>query len=291
MKCFHPLEAWQTEDGLVVFHERGKIRRSLTLPCGRCIGCRLNRAQMWAIRCTHEAQMHEDSIFATFTYSDEFLPGPSLNYIDFQLFMKRLRDAVGPVRFFACGEYGEENLRPHYHAILFGVNFADRKKFDSELYTSATLERIWGKGFCPFGSVTLDSAKYVARYSVKKVSGDPAKEHYSRVDPRTGEIVDCVPEFGRMSLRPGIGYPWFQRFWKDVYSARDGVVINGQTLSPPRYYNKCLDKEHPDVLQDKEYERYIRSLVLDPEESSPERLAVQEIVTKAGLDHYTKRKL
>jgi len=119
VKCYHPVSAWQTEDGLVVFHERGRIRRPLTLSCGRCIGCRLNRAQMWSIRCVHEAQMHENSIFVTLTYSDEFLPGPSLVYLDFQLFMKRLRkQQERPVRFFMCGEYGEENRLFHQPRIL-----------------------------------------------------------------------------------------------------------------------------------------------------------------------------
>lgn len=291
MKCFHPLQAFQTEDGLVVFHERGKIRRSLEFRCGRCIGCRLSRAQMWAIRCVHEAQMHESSVFVTLTYDDDHLPGPSLLYLDFQLFMKRLRKQMGPVRFFMCGEYGEENLRPHFHAILFGVHFADGKKYDATLSTSLTLDRIWGKGLAPYGAVTQDSAQYVARYSVKKVTGDPAKEHYERVDMSTGEIVDCVPEFGRMSLRPGIGYPWFAKYYRDVYAARDGVVLNGKTLSPPRYYNQCLEDADLELAADKDYERYVRSLVIDENESSPERLAVQETVTKAGLDFYTKRKL
>ncbi|WNK13985.1 MAG: replication initiator protein [Microvirus sp.] len=275
----------------MVFHERGKIRRSLELRCGRCIGCRLSRAQMWSVRCVHEAQMHENSIFVTLTYSDEFLPGPSLLYVDYQLFMKRLRESVGPVRFFMCGEYGEENLRPHFHALLFGVDFEDRKSIGSNLYTSATLEKIWGKGHCPFGSVTKDSAAYVARYSVKKVNGEAAKDHYSRVDSRTGEIVDCVPEFGRMSLRPGIGYTWFAKYWRDVYAARDGVVVDGTTVTAPRYYDDKLCDFAGDLIDDKKYERYLRSLEYDVEESSLERLAVQEVVAKAGLDFYTKRNL
>lgn len=291
MKCYKPLKAFQTVDGLVVFHEKGKIARELEFRCGQCIGCRLSRAQMWSVRCVHEAQMHESSIFLTLTYSDDFLPGPSLLYLDFQLFMKRLRKEYGPVRFFMCGEYGEENLRPHFHAILFGIHVGDGKKFDDTLKTSATIDRIWGKGFAPFGDVTADSAQYVARYSVKKVTGEPAKEHYSRVDSRSGEIVDCVPEFGRMSLRPGIGYPWFQKFWKDVYSARDAVIHKGQEVSPPRYYNTCLEREQIGTARDKEYERYLRSLDFDANESSPERLAVQEIVTKASLDFHTKRQL
>ena len=275
----------------MVFHERGKIRRSLEFRCGRCVGCRLSRAQMWSTRCVHEAQMHDESIFVTFTYTDEFLPGPSLVYVDFQLFMKRLREAVGPVRFFMCGEYGDENLRPHFHALLFGVNFPDRKKFDSKLFTSATLERLWGKGHCPFGDVTADSAQYVARYSVKKVSGDMAIEHYRRFDTATGEIVQCVPEFGRMSLRPGIGYPWFQKYWRDICLARDACVVNGKEVSTPRYYDLKLDVEQPVVASDRDYERYLKSLTFDEDDNSPERLAVQEFVTKAGLDFYTKRNL
>ena len=291
MTCFHPLSAFQTEDGEVVFHERGKIRRELSLPCGRCIGCRIARARAWAIRCVHESQCHDDSVFVTLTYDDAHLKSPSLEYRDFQLFIKRLRKFKGGgVRFFACGEYGEENLRPHFHALLFGVSFVARELIGKSLYRSPELERLWPFGMSSFGDVTFQSAGYVARYSVKKITGDLADEHYKRLDVASGEIVSVVPEFGRMSLKPGIGYPWFVRFWRDVYIARDGVVVNGKVCPSPRYYDLLLGRSELGLSSDIEFDRYLNSEKFK-DDCTPERLGVREVVAKAALDFNTTRKL
>lgn len=231
----------------------------------------------------HEAQMHEHSSFITLTYDDDHLVSPSLQYRDFQLFMKRLRRQVGPLRFFACGEYGEE-LRPHFHALLFGVGFPDRKFFKKGLYRSPTLEKVWPHGYSSVGSVTRQSAAYVARYSCSKVTGAAAIEHYRRVDIRTGEIIDVVPEFGRMSLRPAIGYTWFQKFWPEVAKARDGVIVDGKRLPCPRYYDRLLEVTAPDLCDARDFDRYVRSREFQ-EDCTPERLAVREAVVQARLLH------
>lgn len=291
MTCYHPLSAFQNEDGLVVFHERGKIRRELSLPCGRCIGCRVARSRMWAIRCVHESKCHDVNSFVTLTYDDEHLSSPSLEYRDFQLFVKRMRFASGGgIRFFACGEYGEENQRPHFHAILFGKTFAAREKIGKSLYRSPELDKLWPHGHSSFGDVTFQSAAYVARYTIKKVSGPLADEHYKRVHLSTGEIVSVRPEFGRMSLRPGIGKPWFDKYWKDVYKARDACIVDGKEYPAPRYYDQLLAKYEPILTSDKEFDRYINSQNFK-DDCTPERLAVREVVTKARLDFHTTRKL
>lgn len=241
MACFHPIDAWQPLEGDRKLRFR-EVRdaRYLQIPCGRCIGCRLVRKRTWAIRCMHEAQMHSVSSFVTLTYERT---GPSLVPLDFTRFMYRVRERLGPTRFFACGEYGELNLRPHFHALLFGQTFPDGKPCGDNICSSGVLSKLWPFGFASFGSVTYDSAAYVAGYTCKKVSGDKAVSHYSRVDVETGEIVECVPEFGRMSLRPGIGYPWFVKYWRDVYVARDGVVREGgNVVPPPRIYDKWLSE-------------------------------------------------
>ena len=128
MPCFHPIDAFQRSDGQVVFVERGDIARPLVLPCGRCIGCRLEYSRQWAVRMMHEAQMHELSCFLTLTYDDAHLPvDESLHYADFQGFIRKLRRVHAPRRFsfYMCGEYGEQFKRPHYHACLFGLYFTD----------------------------------------------------------------------------------------------------------------------------------------------------------------------
>ena len=151
------------------------------VPCGQCIGCRLERSRQWAIRCVHEASLHTDNCFITLTYSPDCLPSDgSLNHDDFQKFFKRLRKHIAPkkIRYYMCGEYGEDLQqpsklgRPHFHACLFGLDFDDKQLYivrdDVKLYTSATLEKIWGKGFVTIGDVTFESAAYVARYIAKK---------------------------------------------------------------------------------------------------------------------------
>lgn len=101
MACFYPLAAWQTDDGDIVFKERGAIKRALTLPCGQCVGCRLERSRQWAVRCMHEASLYDQNAFVTLTYDQDHLPeSGSLRYRDFQLFCKRARDKLGPFRFF-----------------------------------------------------------------------------------------------------------------------------------------------------------------------------------------------
>ena len=125
MPCYHPWLAYQCLDGSVVSVERkgkGAVVRTLTLPCGQCVGCRLERSRQWAIRCMHEAQLHERNSFVTLTYKGD-VPDEGLRYRDFQLFMKRLRKYASgqQIRFYMCGEYGDEKGRPHFHACLFGV--------------------------------------------------------------------------------------------------------------------------------------------------------------------------
>lgn len=285
MACFHPLKAFQLESGEVVFSERGRVFRSLELPCGQCIGCRLERSRQWAVRCMHESQMHENSSFITLTYSDELLESPSLQYRDYQLFMKRLRKKYPQCRFYMCGEYGEDFQRPHFHACIFGVYFADRKFFrrlpsGSNIYTSNELDSLWGKGFASVGDVTFESAAYIARYCMKKVTGDAAAKHYECVVAETGEIVQRVPEFNKMSLKPGIGATWLEKFGSEVYP-RDYVVVNGVKAKPPRYY----DQRAEDVAK---FEiEYVQMLRLEKAHASvdntPDRLAVREKCVNARL--------
>lgn len=290
MPCYSPLSAWQTDSGEIVFAERGSIRRELTLPCGQCIGCRLERSRQWAIRCYHEAQTHELNSFVTLTYSDEYLPrGGSLVYYDFQRFMKRLRNSHAGVRFFMCGEYGDLNLRPHYHSCLFNCFFTDRvfhKALPSgfNLYTSAELSELWPFGFSSIGDVSFESAAYIARYVCKKVTGAPAEEHYTRVDTSTGEIHRVEPEFCQMSRKPGIGAAWFSRYHKDAFGTdgRDYVVVRGVKMKPPKYYDNLL-KSSEGFLSD--YIEFLRTQKAQKSapDNTPERLAVREEVTRARL--------
>lgn len=228
----------------------------------------------------HESQMHRFNCFITLTYSEENYE-PSLKYRDWQLFMKKMRWQFGPARFFMCGEYGELNLRPHFHAVIFGLSFLDREQIGKDLYRSKTLDELWGKGHATVGECTHESAGYVAGYCVKKVNGELADRRYSRVDLRTGEVVRVDAEFGRCSLRPGIGATWFEKYWKEVYSGRDGVVLRGgRTVPAPKYYDRLLKVLDEDLSDFKSYERYVRSEKF-VDDCSVDRLKIREEVSRA----------
>lgn len=223
----------------------------------------------------HEAQMHKANAFITLTYDEEHFT-PSLNYHDFQLFMLRLRRTMGPARFFACGEYGEENFRPHWHAIIFGHTFPNGGPISKNAYRSPLLEQLWTDGHSSYGDVTYESAGYVARYAIKKVTGDKADSHYTRLDTSTGELVRVQPELARMSLKPGIGYTWFQKYWREVYETRDAITTKGgREIPPPRYYDKLLEETDHELKDEKDLGRYLRSKKF-ADDLTPDRLAVRE---------------
>lgn len=261
MTCYHPIKAYrsaiQSASGKrqLVFEERKSYYGSqpLEIACGQCMGCRLERSRQWAIRISHEASLYKQNCFITLTYAPEHLPSPpSLSVRDFQLFLKKLRKKYGPkIRFFHCGEYGEQQGRPHYHACLLNFDFPDKQHIrdngrGDQIFHSKSLEELWGLGRTELGSVTFESAAYVARYVTKKVTGKAAEHHYRRLDTDTGEIYELKPEYTTMSRRPGIGQPWLEKFHTDVYP-HDAVTIRGGTkIPPPRYYNNRYEVMYPE---------------------------------------------
>lgn len=218
--------------------------RAFSVPCGQCMGCRIARAQEWSVRLAHEASQHDYNSFLTLTFSDEHLPSDrSVRVRDVQLFLKRLRKQLGvPLRYFACGEYGDTYKRPHYHLVLFGYDFPDKTAWRRTssgflTYRSLELEKIWTYGHAEIGSVTQQSAGYVARYCTKKINGDAALDHYTRWHPETGFPWQVCPEFLVMSTKPGIGSTWFDQYGSDAFPS-DFVIIDGKKASVPRYYHK-----------------------------------------------------
>jgi len=253
MPCYRPLEGWRAVGGgFTLDASLGERDRPLTVPCGYCMGCRLERSRVWAVRMMHETQMHDEAIFVTLSYDeDQILERGSLVPRDMTLFLKRLRKYVSPqkIRYYQCGEYGTQTQRPHHHLILWGWRPSDSQIHSGSgrdrLYTSLVLEKLWEKkGFAPFGEVTFESCAYCSRYITKKILGDRAEEHYRRVDPETGEIFSLVPEYSSMSN--GIGLAWIERYWRSVY-AHDHVIMRGARMAPPRYYDTWLEKNQPDT--------------------------------------------
>lgn len=271
MACSRPLRAFQLPDGTVKVIGSNGARlpqgsRALELPCGQCIRCKLSRAREAAIRCVHEASLYDHNCFLTLTYDDQHLPRDlSLNHRHFQLFMKRLRrrffsSTESGVRYYMCGEYGEARGRPHYHCILFNFHFKDQLFYSSRgghnIYTSRTLDDLWQLGNCMIGAVTFESASYVARYCVDKITGPDAEKHYNLLDKTTGEYFHRKPEYTKSSNRPGIGAPWLHKFLRDVYPRGD-VLSRNHFTKAPRYYDKIFrrDYDHDDkqynIIKDK----------------------------------------
>ena len=271
---------------LVTDSVRGYIDLPVSVPCGQCVGCRIDRSRQWAIRCIHEAQMHKRNCFITLTFNDENLAkNVSLNKLDFVHFMMRLRKHNGSgIRFFHCGEYGSLNFRPHHHAIIFNYDFEDKvlwqKKNQVSLFRSEHLEELWPYGFCTIGDVTYESAAYVARYIMKKVTGDSAADHYQ----------GRVPEYITMSRRPGVASDWIKKFYNDVYPHDYVVIRDGIRCLPPRYYddiydNFCDDKQVSLKKIKDERKKRANEHVYD---NSRMRLEVRERTLEAKLQRYQR---
>ena len=269
----------------------------MQVPCNGCIGCRLMRSRNWAIRCMHEASLHTHNSFITLTYDPEHIPEDhGLCHQDFQKFMKRLRfHSQQKIRYYMAGEYGEGKDgslgRPHYHAILFGLTFPDRYIWDKKRnhYRSEQLEKLWPYGFATIGDVTYNSARYVAQYCMKKITGDQAELHYRKVDPETGEIYQIRPEYNAMSRRPGIAYDWFHKYNTDVFPS-DFIIQDGKKIRSPAYYTKLLEKNDPELHEMVKKHRKEKA-VNNLSNNTPERLRVREQLQTASHSSTSNRSL
>lgn len=254
MRCTSPRTVGFRSDGKTICWSKNQYSKeyaTFQLPCGKCIECRLDYARQWAVRCVHEAQMHESNAFITLTYSDENLRSTKLIYQDFQNFMKRLRKTQSePIGCFVTGEYGELNKRPHWHALLFNwrppktvrgpggertrdVSLKYTSPRGDKVYTSETLTKTWGQGSAEFGAVTLHSANYCARYAAKKLTHGKDGEH--EYEP-----------ISKKSSKHAIGKKWIEKYWPDVFNYGELVLPDGKTCSIPRYYEKWFKENHPE---------------------------------------------
>lgn len=283
MPCYHPLDGYfaklKNPSGKrsVVFNLRDAYSdMPVQVPCGQCIGCRLERSRQWAIRCLNEASLHEDNAFITLTFNEQHKPSDgSLYKPDFQKFMKRLRKHFPnkKIRYFHCGEYGEKLSRPHHHACLFNIDFPDKILFSDRnninLYTSKILTKIWPFGFSTIGEVNFETAAYCARYITKKITGDIAEGHYA----------GRIPEYVTMSRRPGIGHNWFKKYQRDVFPHDYMIIRNGIKTKPPKYYDYIYSLTNPEEFAKLKYIR--ERAAQKSEHNTPERLDVREAVTKS----------
>ena len=306
MPCYSPLKGWRNAETGGWQGRASGADMEMEVACGQCLGCRLDRSRMWAMRIVHEASLYQHSTgnsFITLTYrnpiecnKDQLARGLhvpddwSLHKSHFVKFMKRLRSHRNgeKIRYFMCGEYGRVcrhgldvdevscevcNFgRPHYHAILFNCSFCDLVKYNivngEGRYYSPSLEKIWRYGFVDVGEVNFESAAYVARYALKKKTGQMAEEWY--FDPENGDFKQ--PEYCTMSRKPGIGKKWYDKYKSDMFPS-DDVPVPGQGVlkGMPRYYETLFGDEDPLTLEAiKEVRRKFKEDHAD--EYTPERL-------------------
>lgn len=293
MACYFPLDGYRHDvsGAVTIGYDPGNTKEKLAIPCGRCVGCRLERSSMWSVRCRHEADTWQGAnAFVTLTYDDEHLPeGETLVPKHLQDWLKRVRNVVHgvhpapdgkhPVRFFGVGEYGGQTKRPHYHVLLFNARLQRTKRVGEKLYECEEIADTWKMGAHAVGEVTPASAAYVAQYSLAKVRGRVEAAHaYQTLDPVTGEVWDREPEFCRMSRRPGLGAYWYQRFSRDL--ERGYVVVDGRKVRLPRFYRERLEQD-PDVAYRLETAREGFLLKRDPADRTPRRLEDAAEVVKA----------
>jgi len=243
--------------------------------------------------------MHEANTFITLTYRTDALTygfvRPTLYPKHLQDFIKRLRAKVRweeinegleprKIKFFACGEYGEEEKRPHYHACIFGMDFDDKELLPDrshsgfDQYTSKTLAQLWGHGRVAIGEVNFQTAGYTARYIMDKKTGEQAQYY---------EQHGLEPEFVRMSRRPGIGASWFETYSNDVFPY-DEMVVNGQATRPPRYYSSKFQSQEPVQFSDIKIKRQ-KQAEKHNANNTPERLNQKHKVKLAQIAHLRRK--
>lgn len=303
MVCYTPLRAYpgqhlNRETGkrpMTFSGQKSLIEGTLyTVPCGVCIGCRIDRAEGWAIRALHEAKMHglePGSAFLTLTFDPDHLPVDNSVRLDvMQKFMKRLRKAVGVrVRFLLCGEYGDRRGRAHYHVLVFGFRFPDRVRYKTTdvghwLFTSELLSKVWPFGMALVGDVSFQSARYVGGYVTKKIGGELAEAHYTRQSPVDGNWYEVEPEFASMSLKPGLGESWFAKFSGDVFPS-DEVIVDYRPHKPPRYYEKLYGE---DAMVPIKRARKARIAAGKSEDRTRERLAARARCKELNLKRFDR---
>lgn len=298
MPCYKPVQAFYGDRlasgkrAIVFSSAQAQSCLDLKLPCGSCVGCRLERARQWAMRCVDEASLYPENSFITLTFNPAVLAkrGSHLDRRDFQLFMKRLRKSMPGkmIRYFHCGEYGSKFYRPHYHGLLFNIGFSDRVYFKTtaageKIYRSPFLESVWTDGFSSVGDLTFGSAAYVARYHLKKVGNIVEDNHF--VNPRTGEML--APEYHTMSRGSrarstgGLGRAWFDKFSSDVFP-RDSRVIKGVDTKPCKFYDSLYEVDDPQGFSSMKLNRMVNASALR-DDNTDERLVVKEKVKLAQI--------
>lgn len=301
-----------TVRGVVDYPKVGRCRVTY-LPCGHCIACRRERRQDLTVLQSLEASLYDENWFLTLTYDDaKFSSGVAPRSLDKQ----HLKDFVismrkycayngASFRFFACGEYGDEFERPHYHMSIFGLSSSllgiadddeviqtrkrglydngrivrcENSRVDSNgnfFWQSPVISDRWRYGNHQIYRANRETFQYVAGYTVKKLSGDRAKAWLD-----SGRVL---PYFAQS--RPSIGFPWFERFGRTLAQTNgeklvnDSVSVGDITWRIPRIMMKWFERFDPVHFDEIKYMRGLNLKELDP----------NEVKRKKDFDEYSAR--
>ena len=255
-------------------------QRLVEFPCCECDGCKESDKKEWATRIWQESLCYQNNQMVSLTYNNENVPKTkdgqlTLKKKDLQDFMKRLRttyyrkhDWEG-IRYKACGEYGGDDdyldtngelrkgtERPHYHFVGLNLPVYDLiphhiSKTDGQVYISPELTQIWGKGHVTVVEASWNTCAYVAGYVLKKANKDQKQKYLD-----SGRL----PEFTTGSNRPGIGKPFFDKFYKQIYETDEMIIkrrskeknweLETVTVKPSRYYDKLFERIDPERMKE-----------------------------------------
>ncbi len=313
MACYKPLKGYKdiTTGGLVF--TKKNTHSKLEVACGQCLGCRVDHRLMWSIRIIHEACMHRDhhgNSWVTLTYRDpsacteqqykdhhHIHKYGQLQPSHVSKFIRSLRKANADhkIRYFYCGEYGDENQRPHYHMCVFNHSFDDQYLWKDDegvyTYTSEELQKHWPWGFTTVGELNLHTAAYTAGYIFKKITGRKAEEHYLRCD-EYGVAYWLLPEYVRMStgrkFPAGIGAAFYEKYTSDIFPHdKSPIPGHGESELVPRYYQNILAEQNPAMLEEiKELRQEF--ITAHRADFTPERLRDKYICAQAKEGRLTR---
>lgn len=282
------------------------------IPCGKCIGCRLDYAKEWANRGYLECMTSENNWFITLTYDDEHLNTPeemttsdeitftelqendwkgTLWPADLKQFMKNLRQILSRehdhagIKFMAAGEYGEQGERPHFHVILYNCPLPTETFYDSRIdwkkdvyWKCDIIDRAWGKGIAEVGEANWNTIGYTARYITKKLNGEESEYFYAA----KGQIR----EFMRTSKRPAIAREYFDKNMLQIYDNDKVLIVNKSGChwqTPPKYFDRLFKELDPNrwkEIQGRRINRKVKALQMKAETTSLtmwEQLQVEQL--------------
>lgn len=274
----------------------------LQVPCGQCIGCKMDYSRMWALRSVNEATTHKKNTFLTLTFNNKYVHNDGSVHKEFlSSWIKRFRYYYGDdIRFLCVGEYGGKSMRPHYHILFYNFDFDDKYVFQYHkgtnvcYYRSPFLEnKVWtdvcskeSLGYSIIGEVNFQTSAYVARYCTKKI--------FPNRKTRLAYFKNKQPEFLNFSRQYGIGLEYFLEHHTEELGRGYSTLRNGDNfvkLSLPRYYLKIAEKYFPSEYYDykaRASQFLIENLLTVNDDKTTPRLQVREELQKLKVDKLTR---